>query len=124
MERGRRLLSEGGIAILAIVFALAFAAFDVAIAIAQQVVSALVQNTVDDNVQAALSFTVFGTTISYSEVLYYGIALALVAGALYCAWLASRRTARICPECMSQVPRSASICRYCTSELTQVAGDA
>ncbi|HEU4972169.1 MAG TPA: hypothetical protein VFT35_09655 [Gaiellaceae bacterium] len=123
MERVRRLLSEGGIAILAIVFALAFATFNVAVAIAQQVVSALVQNTVDDNGQA-LSFTVFGTTISYSEVLYYGIALVLVAGALYGAWLASRRTARICPECMSQVPQAATICRYCTSELTHVAADA
>ena len=109
---------------LAIVFALAFAAFNLAVAISREVISVLVQHTSDDNDGGFLSFTVFETEISYGEALYYAIAIMLLATSLYGAWLLSRHTTRICPECESQVPREASVCRYCTSELAIEDSDA
>jgi large conductance mechanosensitive channel len=124
MERLRALLAHGGIALLAVVFALAFAAFNLASALAREVVSALQQHTIDSEGHGGLSFTVAHTTISYDTVLWYAITLALVAGALLGLWLLTRSTTRVCPECGSQVPRSASICRFCTSELEPDIADA
>jgi hypothetical protein len=122
--RIRELLAHGGIAVLAIVFALALAAFNLAVAISREVISVLVQHTSDDNGGGFLSFTVFETEISYGEALYYAIAIMLLAASLHGAWLLSRHTTRICPECESQVPREASVCRYCTSELAIEGSDA
>jgi hypothetical protein len=125
MGRLRELLAHGEIALLAVVFALAFATFNLGVAIAREVVSVIGQKTVDeDGGGGTLSFTVRGTTISYAEVLYYAIALAIVAACLYGTWLASRGRTRTCQECRSQVPRAASVCRFCTSELADEPADA
>jgi len=124
MGRIRELLAHGDIALLAVVFALAFAAFNLASAVARETVSALQQHTIDSEGRGGLSFTVANTTISYDTVLWYAITLALIAGALLGLWLLTRTTLRECPECSSQVPRSASICRFCTSELEPDIADA
>jgi len=120
----RELLAHGGIAALAIVFALSFATFNLAVAVAREVVSALQQQTIDEEGGRDLSFTIFGTTIFYSEILLYAIALLIVALGLLGAWLVTRREMRICPECKSDVPAEASICRFCTSELQPEPADA
>jgi len=122
--RLRELLAHGGLALLAVVFALAFAAFNLASAVSREVVSALQQHTIDSEGHGGLSFTVADTTISYDTVLWYAITLALVAGALLGLWLLTRSTTRVCPECRSQVPLEASICRFCTSELAPDIADA
>jgi large conductance mechanosensitive channel len=122
--RIRELLAHGDIALLAVVFAVAFAAFNLASALAREVVSALQQHTIDSEGHGGLSFTIADTTISYDTVLLYAITLALVAGALLGLWLLTRSTTRLCPECASEVPRSASICRFCTSELEPDIADA
>jgi len=122
--RLRELLAHGGLALLAVVFALAFAAFNLASAVSREVVSALQQHTIDSEGHGGLSFTVADTTISYDTVLWYAITLALVAGALLGLWLLTRSTTRVCPECRSQVPLEASICRFCTSELEPDIADA
>lgn len=124
MGRLRELLAHGGLALLAVVFALAFAAFNLASAVSREVVSALQQHTIDSEGHGGLSFTVADTTISYDTVLWYAITLALVAGALLGLWLLTRSTTRVCPECRSQVPLEASICRFCTSELEPDIADA
>ncbi|HKX47728.1 MAG TPA: hypothetical protein VJM06_03615 [Gaiellaceae bacterium] len=122
MGRIRELLAHGGIALLALVFALALAGFNLAVAVSSQIVSALQQHTFDEGGGGGgLSFTVFETRIDYGELLLYAIALVLVAGGLYGTWVASRGTTRMCPECDSRVPPEASICRYCTSELVPTA---
>jgi hypothetical protein len=118
VQRLRELLAHGSIAILAMVFALGFAAYGLASAVAREVVSIVEQKTVDEDGSGGFSFTIFDTEISYVEVLYYAVATALIALVLLGAWLLTRRTARICPECRSSVPASASVCRYCTTELT------
>jgi len=116
MPRLREMLAHGGIALLASVFALAFAAFSLATALAREVVSVLQQRTVDEESGDSLSFTIDGTMISYSEVLYYAISLALVVLGFYGSWLLTRRTDRVCPHCRSYVPAAATVCRFCTSE--------
>jgi large conductance mechanosensitive channel len=124
MPRLREMMAHGAIALLASVFALAFAAFSLATALAREVVSVLQQQTFDEESGDSLSFTIDGTSISYSEVLYYAIALVLVVFGLYCSWLLTRRTGRVCPECRSHVPAAATVCRFCTSELEPLETDA
>ena len=124
MQRLRELVAHGGIAILAIVFALAFATFNVALSLAREVVSALQQNVFDEGSGDTFSFTIGDTTISYFEVLIYGIAAALVLLALAATWWLTRRTTRACPNCLSSVPAEASVCRYCTTELSASVADA
>ena len=125
MGRIRELLAHGGIAILAVVFALAFAAFNLAVAISREVISALEQHFADDDGRGGFySFTVFETEIAYVEVLYYLIALALLAAGLLGVWLLARGRTQLCPECWSRVPSEASICRFCTSELAPAPVDA
>lgn len=109
-------MAHGGIALLAVVFALALSAFHLATALARELVSALQQNTGDET-GSSLSFTVGDTLVSYAEVLLYATTLALVALALFGTWLLTRRTTATCPECRSSVPLTASVCRFCTTEL-------
>jgi large conductance mechanosensitive channel len=124
MGRIRELLAHGGIALLAVVFALAAALFGLATALAGEVVSVLQQQTFDEGGGGTLSFSIADTEISYAEVLLYGITAALVALALFAVWTLTRRAELTCPECLSRVPAAASICRYCTSELPPGPADA
>ena len=117
-------MAHGGIAVLAIVFALGFAAYGLAGAVAREVVSVVQQKTVDDDGSGAFSFTVFDTEISYIELLHYAVVVALIALLLLGAWLLNRRVAQLCPECRSSVPAAASVCRYCTTELASHPADA
>jgi hypothetical protein len=124
VQRLRELMAHGGIAMLAIVFALGFAAWGLANAVAREVVSVVQQKTVDEDGSGAFSFTVFDTEITYIELLYSAVVVALVAVFLLGAWLLNRRVAQLCPECRSSVPAAASVCRYCTTELASHPADA
>jgi large conductance mechanosensitive channel len=124
MGRLRELLAHGGIAVLAVLFALSFATFNLAVAVSRELVSALQQRAFDEDGEGDLSFTIFGTNISYAEVLLYAIAFVIVAAGLLGTWLLTRRDMRTCPECRSHVPREATTCRFCTSELQSEPVDA
>jgi large conductance mechanosensitive channel len=124
VHRLRELTAHGGIAILAIVFALAFAAFNVAVSLAREAVSVLEQQRFDEEGGDPLSFTIGETTISYAATLLYTIVVALLALALVGVWRLTRRAVRVCPECLSSVPVAATTCRYCTTELPPSAVDA
>jgi len=122
VQRLRELLAHGGIVILAVVFALAFASFYLAQALAREVVSVIQQQTYDEEGGGGtFEFTIADTRISYFEILFTAITLGLVAAALFAIWWLTRRTARICPECRSTVPAAASVCRFCTTELAPLA---
>ena len=124
MQRLRELLAHGGIAILAVVFALAFAVFHVAQAVATQVVSTIQQHSFGDGGGGVFTFTIADTTINYGEILIFAITLALVGLALFAVWWLTRRTTRLCPECRSTVPAAASVCRFCTTDLSPPPADA
>lgn len=118
MQKLRELMAHGGIAVLAVVFALAFALVEVADAIAEVAVAVLQQLAVDEERGGDLSFTIADTTIFYSAVLRGVFAVLVVVAALYGTWRLARRGVRTCPECRSEVPSEASVCRYCTTELS------
>ena len=124
MQRLRETLAHGGIAILAVVFAVALTLFNLALALSQEIVSVIQQQSSEDGDGWTLDFTVGETTISYASFVYYGIALVLIALALYGATFLTQRTAQTCPECRSHVPADASVCRYCTADLAPPAADA
>ena len=113
------MLARGGVATLAVVFALALAMFNLATAFAQEVISVLQQNFADPETGAALQFRLADTDIYYGGALLYGIALVLVLGALCMTWRLTRGSIRTCPECRSDIPLDASVCRFCTTELTR-----
>lgn len=117
MQRLRELLAHGGIAVLALVFALAFAFFELANAVAEAAVFALQQRAVDE--EGELAFSIGGTDVYYGGALAAIVAGLLVALVLWLVWRQARAVVRTCPECLSSVPRDATICRYCTSELRE-----
>lgn len=110
------MLARGGMPILAVGFALAFAAISLANSVAQEVISVLVQ-TLDEGDGVTLQFTVAGTDVHYGFVLQSAIVVSFVTALLFAVWHLTRGITRTCPECRSEVPRQASICRYCTIEL-------
>lgn len=104
--------------ILAVVFAIAFAAFELADAIAQAVVTAIQYELLDpESGDSGLSIRIGETDIELSYVLQAGIALILMATLFLAIWRLTRRGSRTCPECLSAIPSQASICRYCTTDL-------
>ena len=117
MQRLRELMAHGGIAVLAVVFALALAMFELATATAQSVVFAIQQRASDSG--SDLSLAILGTEIYYAQVLAAALAALLVVAVLYVVWRLAWGATRECPECTSEVPRRASVCRYCTTELPE-----
>jgi hypothetical protein len=113
-------MAHGGIAVLAVVFALAFALFYLARALASEMYSAVEQQASDDGDDWG-DFTVFDTRIAYAEIALYAITIALLGLALFASWKLTRATSRLCPECRSTIPAAASICRFCTTELPPAA---
>jgi len=112
------MLAHGGIAVLAVLFALAFAAFNVATEIAQIAVLVFNQHVGSEDFDP-LELKVFGTTL-YLDALVHGVlTLLLIAAALFGLWRLTRSADRTCPECRSDIPREASVCRYCTAELSE-----
>lgn len=118
MVKLRETLASGGIATLAVVFALAFAAYYLVIATAQVAVNVLGQQISSRN-EFPFDLHIFGSDIQYEGILDGALTVVLVVLALYGVWRFTRGSVRICPECHSEIPRQASVCRYCTSELPE-----
>ena len=118
MGRLRELLAHGGIAMLAVAFALAVAAIDVARALSQVIVGGLQQHIVDEESNGSgFDFRLLGTEIEGYYLVQYGLEFLLIAAALFGIWRIGRASLQKCPECHSQVPRTARICRFCTADL-------
>lgn len=115
------MLAHGGIGVLAVVFALAFATFGLANALAQVLVSVLNQQVSDADF-GGLTFDIFGTTIYYEPALQTSLAILFLCTALWGLWRIVRKTVRTCPECLSDIPRHATVCRYCTTEQGEAEG--
>jgi large-conductance mechanosensitive channel len=113
----RDILSRGGVAVLAVIFAIAFAAFALASSFAQVLVYALQQNVGELETGNPLDFHVGDTSIDFTLVLQGAVTLVLLAAGLFCVWRVTRGVTHLCPECRSDVPAQATVCRYCTADL-------
>jgi hypothetical protein len=116
VQRLRELASHGGIAILAVVFAVALATYGTANALAEQVVSAITQHAGPEYFDP-LDFHVLGTDFVLDRLVQAVLALLLSAAALLAVWRLTRGAVRTCPECCSDVASEATVCRYCTTDL-------
>jgi len=116
VRRLRELTAYGGIAILAVVFALALAAYGTANALAEQIVSAITQHAGSEHFNP-LDFRVLGTDFVLDRLLQAVLALLFSAAALLAVWRLTRGAVRTCPECRSDVATEATVCRYCTTDL-------
>ena len=56
----------------------------------------------------------------YAYVLQALLAAMIVVAALLGGWRLTRGQLKTCPECLSEIPHDASICRYRTSELLEI----
>lgn len=117
MGRIRELLAHGGIAFLAMVFALASATVLLGNAVADLATTVLVQSLDDNSGRSPLDFTIAGTSVDLTFVFSEAIVVAIVLIALFVAWRLTRSARTTCSECQSEVPTEATVCRYCTSEL-------
>jgi len=103
---------------LAVLFAIAFALVELADGLAQVVIAAIEQHTVDpDGSGSGLDFRVLSTNFDLVYVLQAAIAFLLVGAVLWVVWRLTRTQTQECPECRSDVPAQARVCRYCTTDL-------
>jgi large conductance mechanosensitive channel len=58
-----------------------------------------------------------GTRFSYYDVVGFLITLVVLAAAVVVVWRTRRDDVARCPDCLSEIPREARVCRYCTSEV-------
>ena len=122
MRRIRELLAHGGIAVLAGLFALAFALFGVAQSLSFVIVYAVQQHLVDENDGGSgFDFRIAGTEFDLYSITEAALALVVVVGFLFLAWKLTQRESRECPACHSDVPVGATVCRYCTTDLPEAA---
>jgi len=71
VQRLRELMAHGGIAVLAIVFAVALAIFDVAREIGRETISILSQKLYDEDGEDPLGFTIAGTEVHWGRCRRY-----------------------------------------------------
>ena len=111
-------LAHGSMASLAVLFAIAFALVELADGLAQVVIAAIEQHTVDpDGSGSGLDFRFLSTNFDLVYVLQAAIAFLLVGAVLWVVWRLTRTQTQECPECRSDVPAQARVCRYCTTDL-------
>lgn len=106
------------------------------------VVTALVKDIITPIVAAifgkpdfgALQFTIHGSRFAYGDFINAVISFVTVAAAIYLIVVVPMRaamerrarpatdiTTRACPECLSDIPRAASRCSFCTSAVAPTA---
>jgi ribosomal protein L40E len=78
-------------------------------------VSVIAQQTVRDSLQ----FHVRHTRVDVTDLLVSALALVLLAATLLALLRKSARFYRTCPECLSDIPHDATVCRYCTADLAR-----
>lgn len=105
-------LRRTGVLGLAIAVALALAVFQLVQALVYAGPMVLIGKAVD-----SLSFRIHGTDFQYHDVLAGLLTVVLVTATLVLVWKLRSGETRRCPDCLSEIPLRANVCRYCTSEV-------
>jgi large conductance mechanosensitive channel len=112
-----------------IVIGIAFAAL--VNALVKDLITPIIAAIAGEHDFSALSFTINGSRFLYGDFINAVIAFLSIAAAVFFfvvkpvnALMARRRsepaadeTVRACPECLSEIPRAASRCAFCTVEV-------
>ncbi len=129
----QQFLLRGNVVDLAvgIVIGVAFAA--VVTAFVSDLITPLIAAIFGSHDFSALTFTINGSTFAYGHFLNALLSFVTIAAAVFFfvvrpvnALMARRRTeppvdetTRKCPECLSEIPREARRCAFCTAEVAQ-----
>jgi large conductance mechanosensitive channel len=105
-------LRRNGVLGLAIAVAVALALWELVRALVWAVAIQLLQKGDDD-----LSFSLRGESFRYGESLASILALLLVGAALIAIWRLGAHDTKNCPDCLSEIPRAAAVCRECSLEV-------
>ena len=113
---------------VAVVIGLAFTA--VVAALVADILTPLIAAIFGSHDFSALTFTINGSTFKYGDFINAVISFVLIAAAVFFVVvkpmnaLAARRAkdepapdTRPCPECLSEIPKAARRCSYCTAEV-------
>jgi large conductance mechanosensitive channel len=113
---------------VAVVIGLAFGA--VITALVADIITPLIAAIFGSHDFSALKFTINGSTFLYGDFINAVISFVLIAAAVFFVVvkpmnaLAARRAkdepapdTRPCPECLSEIPKAARRCSYCTAEV-------
>jgi large conductance mechanosensitive channel len=113
---------------VAVVIGLAFGA--VITALVADIITPLIAAIFGSHDFSALTFTINGSTFRYGAFINAVVAFVLVAAAVFFVIvkpmnvIQARRTkdepastTRPCPECLSEIPKAARRCAYCTAEV-------
>jgi large conductance mechanosensitive channel len=105
-------LRRRGVVGLAIAVALALGVYELLGAFVRFFPVVLIAKADED-----MSFKVRGSAFEYAEVLTALLTLVLVAAVLALVWRFLSDETKRCPDCLSEIPLRAKVCRYCTSEV-------
>jgi large conductance mechanosensitive channel len=116
---------------VAVVIGVAFTA--VITALVADIITPLIAAIFGSHDFSALTFTINGSTFKYGDFINAVISFVLIATAVFFVIvkpmnaLAARRArdepapdTRPCPECLSEIPKAARRCSYCTAEVGTV----
>ena len=127
----KQFLLRGNVVDLAVGVVIGVAFGAVVTALVADLITPLVAAVFGSHDFSALTFTVNGSTFRYGDFLNAVLAFATVAAAVFFlvvrpmnALSARRRreppadpTTRQCPECLSEIPREARRCAFCTAQV-------
>jgi large conductance mechanosensitive channel len=132
----RDFLFRGNVVDLAVAVVMGAAFGGVVSAFVKDLLTPLIAALVGKPDFSALTFTVNNSKFLYGDFINAGVAFVLVGGAVYFfvvapmnALLARTRkepppaapATRKCPDCLSEIPRAARRCAFCTSHVTPAA---
>lgn len=134
----RNFLARGNIVDLAIAFVLGTAFAAVVKAFVTDILTPIIAMIFGSHNFETLTFTINGSTFFYGDFINYLITFVSVAAAIFffvvkpLNALAARRQAgqpddtdtRACTECLSEIPKAARRCAFCTAVQTPVAESA
>ena len=130
LKEFRTFLLRGNLVDMAVGFVIGIAFAALVNALVKDLITPIIAALIGKHDFSALSFTIHGSRFLYGDFINAVIAFVSIAAAVFffvvkpVNALTARRKAepvdeivRACPECMSEIPRAARRCAFCTTEV-------